>query len=187
MIGVLAFQGDFLEHLQTIEKINHKAIKVRTYEDLEKITHLIIPGGESTVIGKFLAQTNLDKIIKDRVSKKTLAVYGTCAGAILLAEKVISQQKINNLNLIQATLNRNAFGSQIDSFSQKLEFKPNKTNFSAVFIRAPKIVEYNQKSCQVLVSRSQEAVCLRQDKILISTFHPEIAGFLDIHKYFIKM
>jgi 5'-phosphate synthase pdxT subunit len=185
MIGVLAFQGDFLEHINIVLKLNKECFKIKTKEDLDKITHLIIPGGESTVIGKFLRQTALDLEIKKRVENNSLAIYGTCAGAILLANEVISEQKINNLSLIDAALKRNAFGSQIDSFTAELDFSPNSKTFSAVFIRAPKIVKYNQQACQVLVKKENEAVCLRQRRILISTFHPEISDFLDIHEYFI--
>jgi 5'-phosphate synthase pdxT subunit len=187
--GVLAFQGSFLEHLSSLQKLNQDPIKVKSRQDLDKISHLIIPGGESTVIGKFLKETGLDLEIKKRAKDQTLAIYGTCAGAILLADKVISKQKINSLKLIKTTINRNAYGSQIDSFSQKLEFKPNQKEFAAVFIRAPKIVDFDAESTEILVSNfnTKEVFALKQKRVLISTFHPELTDFLDIHDYFLSL
>jgi len=184
-IGILAFQGDFLEHQKAIESLGQKAILVRTLEDLAKIDYLIIPGGESTVIGKFLLETRLDKQIQKRVLQKELFVYGTCAGAILLCSEVISQRPINNLGLIHAKISRNSYGSQIDSFSQKIKFEANNQNFEAIFIRAPRILEFNEQKVKVLARFKNEILMLEEENVLISTFHPELVRPALIHQYFL--
>jgi pyridoxal 5'-phosphate synthase pdxT subunit len=186
-IGILAFQGDFFEHQRAVESLGQKAILVNQIKDLNKVDYLIIPGGESTVIGKFLLETKLGENIKNRVKiQKDLFVYGSCAGAILLCKKVISKQKINNLDLIEATISRNSYGSQINSFEQSLEFLPQKKYFRGIFIRAPKITYFNPKKTEILVNSQDQVFMLKQNSILISTFHPELIRPALIHEYFLN-
>ena len=186
-IGILAFQGDFLEHKEAVESLGKKTILVKSLKDLENINYLILPGGESTVIGKFLLETKLDKQICKRVlDKKDLVVYGTCAGAILLCKEVISDKPINNLGIIEAKISRNSYGSQINSFRQQIEFVPTKQEFEAIFIRAPRILDFNSKKVQVLAKYKQEILMLRQENVLISTFHPELIRPALIHDYFLN-
>ena len=184
-IGILGFQGDIEEHEAAIASLGHTNSRVKTLQDLENVSHLIIPGGESTVISKFLIKTKLDKAIQKKAQNKTLKIFGTCAGAIILAKEVDSPKPINNLKLIDAKLSRNAYGSQIHSFETKLNFLPTQTKFNAVFIRAPKIISRGHQT-KVLVKHQDEIVMLQQDNIFISTFHPELIRPASIHKYFCK-
>lgn len=190
-IGILAFQGDFLEHKEAVESFQKEVVLVRSQKDLQNINYLILPGGESTVIGRFLKESGLDKQIIDRVKNlKNLSVYGTCAGAILLCTEVISKKPINNLNLIEAKISRNSYGSQVHSFSQKIEFLPSKKSLEAIFIRAPKILDFNKDKVQVLAKYQKETLeeilILQQENVLISTFHPELIRPATIHDYFLN-
>lgn len=184
-IGILAFHGDIEEHQAAITSLGYTSKRIKYWEDLENLTHLIIPGGESTVVTKFFEKTDIDKEIIKRVKNKTLQVYGTCAGAILLANKVSSPVPIRNLGLIEATLSRNAYGSQIHSFETILEFAPTQEHFEAIFIRAPKIISFTDK-VKVLCKHQNEPVMLEQENVLISTFHPELIRPAIIHQYFLN-
>lgn len=185
-IGVLAIQGSFIEHFVVLEKLSKKhkfkPILVKTREDLQNISGLIIPGGESTVIGKLLAQYGMDTEIISR-AKQGVSVYGTCAGAILLAQKV-DDPHIKNLKLIDISIARNAYGRQQDSFETKIDF--NKKKIPAVFIRAPKILEVG-KRVEVLCEYEGEPVLVREKNILVGTFHPELTDSLAVHEYFVSM
>ena len=184
-IGILAFHGDIEEHEEAVASLGYSSIRLKYLEDLDSLTHLIFPGGESTVISKFLKKTGLDKAIQKRVKEKTLQVYGTCAGAILLASEVETQYPVNNLKLIDAKVSRNAYGSQMHSFETELEFKPTNQKFEAVFIRAPKIISHSKK-VQVICEHDQKPMMLEQDNVLISTFHPELIRPAVIHEYFLS-
>lgn len=184
-IGILAFQGDIEEHEDALKSLGYSSLRIKSKADLENITHLIIPGGESTVISKFLHWTGLDEEIKTRAQNKTLQIYGTCAGAILLATEVESNYPIHNLGLIEAKLSRNAYGSQINSFEAELEFKPTNQILKAIFIRAPKIISHSNKT-KVLCQYNTEVMMLEQENILISTFHPELIRPAIIHEYFLN-
>jgi 5'-phosphate synthase pdxT subunit len=186
--GILSFQGDIDEHQAAFASLGYDAIRVKTKEDLDSVTHLVMPGGESTTIGKILGMTGLDKDITQRVKAKTLTVFGTCAGAILLAKQVDSPTPVNNLRLIDVHISRNAYGSQIASFTEKLVFKPTHKTFEATFIRAPKIVSYAH-DLEVLVEKPgldpDPACMLRQDNVIISAFHPEYTRPAIVHEWFL--
>jgi len=122
-VGVLAFQGDFAEHMEILRGLSVTCSEVRTLADLQKCSHLIIPGGESTVMAKFLWESGVGEKIQERVHDGSLAVYGTCAGAILVAEDVTGKNAPRALNLIDITIDRNAYGAQIDSFETTLQIK----------------------------------------------------------------
>ncbi len=178
IIGVLALQGDFLEHLVALRKLKIPAIEVRNLTDIKKTAGLIIPGGESTVIGKLLISTGLDQWIKAQV-KTGYAVYGTCAGCILIAKQVDSEY---SLQLIDITVKRNAYGRQQDSFDEPVDSKIFK-NLSGVFIRAP-LISATGKNVTVLATHHQQPVLVQQGNVLASSFHPELTDDLSVHQYF---
>ena len=180
-VGVLAVQGDFAEHALILKKLKVQSKEIRTPKDLENIDGLIIPGGESTSIGKQIKELELVSAIK-KLEKKGLPILGTCAGAILLANKIIGKHEVK-LGLIHATLERNAYGRQNESFQTKLNAKIGKLNVA--FIRAPKIKKIGKK-VQILGMHGKEIVLAEENNILIATFHPEITGDLQVHAYFIS-
>ncbi|MFZ2189779.1 MAG: pyridoxal 5'-phosphate synthase glutaminase subunit PdxT [Candidatus Magasanikiibacteriota bacterium] len=185
-IGVLDIQGSVEEHLAVLQKISKKKkiipVLVKTPEDLVGLSGLILPGGESTTIGKLLKLYKLDKEIIKKV-KAGMAVWGTCAGAILLASEV-DDKNINNLNLINIGISRNAYGRQIDSFETEIDFINKK--IPAIFIRAPKINRVGD-DVQILAKNNNEVVAVRQNNILITTFHPELTDDTSVHEYFVEM
>ncbi len=176
-IGVLALQGDFREHITSLEAAGYPAIPVRTISEAEQTAGLIIPGGESTAIGKLLRSTKLDAWIIKRV-KQGYPVYGTCAGCVLLAKTVDSEY---SLQLIDITAQRNAFGRQVDSFETPLTFQGN--TITGMFIRAPRILKTHDTT-ETLIAYDKEPVLVRQKTILAGTFHPELSDSIIIHKYF---
>ncbi len=172
MIGVLAFHGGFAEHIAVLKKAGFECSEVRTLEDLAKVDGLIIPGGESTVIGKFLEKTGMGEAICERVKDANFRVYGTCAGMILLAK--------NRLGLLDIVVERNAYGRQVASFITDLEIDGKKLPVGH-FIRAPKII-FVGKGVEILASHEGVPVFVRQGNIWASSFHPELSGNTDIHK-----
>lgn len=171
IIGVLALQGDFIEHLNALRKLKIPCVEVRTVDDIKKTNGLIMPGGESTTISKLLTSTGLDSWLKTHV-KRGYAIYGTCAGAILLSK----------LKLINVVVQRNAYGRQLDSFDEPIESKTF-PKLRGVFIRAPKITTVG-KNAIILARHDGDPVLVQQGKILASTFHPELTDSLAVHRYF---
>lgn len=183
-VGVLSLQGAVEEHLEMIKRCNLEAIKVKTVGDLKKIDRLIIPGGESTAIGKLAKIYDLDREIIKK-GREGMPIFGTCAGMILLASKVMGIEQIR-FNLIDIVVERNAFGRQVDSFEVDLKIegfsgKP----FKAVFIRAPYIKKVG-KEVKVLAEFEGKMVMARQKNILVSSFHPELTKDLRVHQYFLS-
>ena len=209
VVGVLAFQGDFAEHIAVLHSLHVPALEVRSLEDLAKVDALILPGGESTVISKFLEESGVGKEIRRRAltplpplpartervrsggprgegEKGKLILYGTCAGAILLSKKGTGKNCPRTLGLIDVTIDRNAYGSQAESFEAKLSVKGLKDKIDTAFIRAPKITKIGRE-VEVLSSHEGVPVLVRQGNILIGTFHPEVRGNTKIHELFLKM
>ena len=183
-VGVLSLQGAVEEHLRMIEGCDFEGIKVKTIEDLEKVDRLIIPGGESTTIGKLAKIYGLDREIIKK-GKEGMPIFGTCAGMILLANKVVGNKQIR-FNLIDIVVERNAFGRQVDSFEVELKIKDfNGKPFKTVFIRAPYIKEAG-KEVKILAEFKGKIVMARQKNILVSSFHPELTDDLRVHKYFLS-
>ncbi len=184
-IGVLSLQGAFLEHIKAIEQLGVKAVKVRLPQDLDNISGLIIPGGESTVIGKLMSEYGFIKPLKLMI-KNGFPVYGTCAGLILLA-KDIGNTSQPTLGIMDITVERNAFGRQIDSFEENIIIKDIGNNpFRAIFIRAPIIRAAGQK-VKVLARLNDATIVAAEEKnILVTSFHPELTDDLRIHKYFLN-
>lgn len=180
-IGILALQGSIEEHKLMLGKCGVDSIEVRSAEDMKSIKGLIIPGGESTTIGKLMKTSNLDKEIKN----KKLPIYGTCAGAILLAKNIIGNYQ-PSLALMDISIKRNSYGRQIDSFETKLKIKNFKKAFNGVFIRAP-VIETIHNGVQVLSKFNNKPVLVQQGNLLASTFHPELTNDTRIHEYFIEM
>jgi len=181
---VLALQGDFREHRKSVEKLGVDVIEVRLPSDLTGVNGLIIPGGESTTIGKLMVRFGLDKAII-HYFKNGMAIYGTCAGAILLAKDIIDSDQ-PRLGLIDISIARNAYGRQVDSFEADLKIKEFIKPFRAMFIRAP-IINEIRNGVEILAMHDKEPVMLRKDRLLLTTFHPELTDDTRIHKYFIEM
>jgi 5'-phosphate synthase pdxT subunit len=184
LIGVLALQGDFREHIWALQRLGVEAFAVKTVSDLEKVDGLIIPGGESTSIGRIAQVTGVgEKIVQ--LAKEGLPIYGTCAGMILLAKRIVDHPEQYSFRLMDIVVQRNAYGRQIESFEVYLDVA-RLGKVKAVFIRAPKIVELG-KGVEVLASYENTPVLVQQGKLLASSFHPELTDDLRIHEYFVKM
>ncbi|HII17154.1 TPA: pyridoxal 5'-phosphate synthase glutaminase subunit PdxT [Candidatus Woesearchaeota archaeon] len=183
-IGILALQGDVIEHSRIIEKIGARPIDVRLPEDLQHCDALIMPGGESTTIGKLMVQYKLDSAIK-AFHKRRKPLYGTCAGAILLAKDIIESNQ-PRLSLADISIARNDYGRQIDSFEEDIAIKGFTRTFNAVFIRSP-VIKSVGDNVEVLAAYGKSPVLVRQGTILISTFHPELTGDTRVHKLFLGM
>jgi len=182
-VGVLSLQGAVEEHLNMIRRCGFEAVKVKTIKDLEKAERLIIPGGESTTIGKLARIYNLDEAIIKK-GREGMPIYGTCAGMILLAKEIQDSKQIR-FNLIDIVVERNAFGRQVDSFEADLEIKDiTGKPFKAIFIRAPYIKKVNS-GVRILAEFNGKIIMARQKNILVSSFHPELTNDLRIHKYFL--
>lgn len=192
-IGVIDIQGSVEEHLAVLAGIKIPAIAVKTKQDLEKVSGLIMPGGESTTISKLLRWTGLFEIIRQRATLpttnyklQTLSVWGTCAGAILLAKHVLNRPP-PTLQLMDITIERNAYGSQLDSFETELAILAlGKKKIPAVFIRAPQ-VKTASPNVQVLAEYDGHPVMLRQENLLATMFHPELTKDTRVHQYFFEM
>jgi 5'-phosphate synthase pdxT subunit len=186
-IGVLSLQGDFREHLATFAELAVPTVRVRKPAELVGISGLVIPGGESTVIDKLSKIYELREPIRGLI-KQGLPVFGTCAGLIMLANKLAdateTQETFGGLDV---EVQRNAFGSQVDSFETTLEFKGIPEPVSAAFIRAP-IVRSTGDDVEVLATLSDGTiVAVRQGNLLGISFHPEVCGETKVHEYFVEM
>ena len=179
-IGILNIHGSVSEHAKALKKLNVEPVFVKLPKDLDSISGLIIPGGESTTMGQLLEKFALDKAIKNFVLKGG-AVWGSCAGAILLANQVAGGP-VKGLGLLDIKIERNAYGRQLDSFETMVEFKKGK--IPAVFIRAPKIIKLGAK-VEELASYNNEVVAAQKENIFISTFHPELTDDLSFHQHFL--
>ena len=183
-IGVLALQGGVIEHLKQIEALGHKGIEVKVAEDFEKIDAIILPGGESTTIGKLLRITGLMEFLREKI-QGGMPVWGTCAGMILLA-KEIENQPFNYLGVMDIKVRRNAFGTQIDSFKTKKVIKSvSDKEIELVFIRAPYVLEAGT-DVDILCEVNGNIVAARQGNVLATSFHPELTNDLSFMRFFIE-
>lgn len=188
-IGILAVQGDFREHKNMLSGLGVETVEVRLPGHLEGCSGLIIPGGESTTIGKLAVEFGLMDPL--RAFGKSHAIWGTCAGAIFLSKDIHRNQPL--LGLMDITVERNAFGRQVDSFEVDLdvpclkELDPKEAPFHAVFIRAP-LIEAVHGDAQILARLSDDRiVAVRQGKLLATSFHPELTGDNHFHQYFVEL
>jgi len=188
-IGALALQGDFREHLAVLRSLGHEGVEVRTPEELAGVEALIIPGGESTTIGRLAVLHGLIEPIRRRV-RDGMPVLGTCAGMILLAGAT-TQHDQPQLGLLDVVVERNAFGRQVDSFEAELHIAGRDEPVHAVFIRAPWIHKAGT-DVEILASvvdphsGEERAVVVRQANVLATSFHPELTGETWIHELLIE-
>ncbi len=188
-IGVLALQGDFAEHITVLRNLGVDALEVRLPEQLEGLDGLIIPGGESTTIGKLAVDFKLLEPLRRFGEQK--AIWGTCAGAIFLSKDARRNQPL--LGLMDITVARNAFGRQVDSFETDLDVPalaqvgPRREPYHAIFIRAP-LIESVQGEARVLSSlKDGRIVAAEQGHWLATSFHPELTDDDRFHRYFLQL
>lgn len=187
IIGILGMQGAIAEHQEILLQIPHTKTRiVKTAKDLDCIDGLILPGGESTAIGKLLDYFSLKEILQEKIISG-LPVFGTCAGLILLA-KNIENQTNTHLATMDITVKRNGYGSQLDSFSTNLLIPTIDKNMPIplVFIRAPYITKTG-KDVEILATLDNKIIAARQKNMLVSSFHPELTCDLRFHQYFLSM
>lgn len=188
-IGVLALQGDFIEHHKMLERLGARVTQVRLPQHLQGLDGLIIPGGESTTIGKLAVEFGLMEPLKEFAQNH--AVWGTCAGAIFISKDTGRSQPL--LGLMDITVRRNAFGRQVDSFQIDLdvpvlkEVDPGERPFPAVFIRAPLIEKTNGTTAVLASLEDGTIVAARQGRWLATSFHPELTDDDRFHRYFTEM
>lgn len=188
-IGVLALQGDFAEHIVMLKKLGAETAEVRLPKHLAGLDGLILPGGESTTIGKLMVAYDLLEAIRD--FGQGHAIWGTCAGAILLSKDARREQPL--LGLMEITVERNAFGRQVASFEAALDIEPLKQAtgtdepFHAVFIRAPIIESVHGKAEVICALEDGRIVAAQQGHLLATSFHPELTGDTRFHQYFLSL
>ncbi|MTK13053.1 MAG: pyridoxal 5'-phosphate synthase glutaminase subunit PdxT, partial [Clostridiaceae bacterium] len=179
-IGVLSIQGGVREHINHVKALGADAIEIKKLEDLQGIDGLILPGGESTVIGKILRERNLLNPLREKIISG-LPVWGTCAGMILLAKEIDSED-ITHLSVMDIKVRRNAYGRQIDSFEAEDAIEGiAQEPIPLVFIRAPYIVGVGDK-VKILHKLNGNIVAAVQDNILVTSFHPELTNDFKFHK-----
>jgi pyridoxal 5'-phosphate synthase pdxT subunit len=186
VVGVLALQGDFREHLAVLAELGAKGVPVRRPSELDQVDGLIIPGGESTVMDKLSRAFGLADPLKQRIADG-LPVYGTCAGLILLADTVLDaiegQQTIGGLDV---AVRRNAFGNQLESFETDLDVEGfDGPAVHAAFIRAPVVERMGERVTAMASLEDGRVVAVRQGNLLGTSFHPEITGELRFHRAFL--
>jgi 5'-phosphate synthase pdxT subunit len=186
-IGVLALQGAFIEHIHMLKQLGVAAAEVRLPEDLKNLDGLIIPGGESTTIGKLAVTYQLmDPLRQFTVNKP---VWGTCAGMILMAREIGMDQPL--LGVMDIVVERNAFGRQKDSFQQDLYVTVLKNGdsspFPGIFIRSPRLVQTRGRAVQIASLPDGTPVAAVENKLLATAFHPELTGDTRFHQYFLSL
>jgi len=186
-IGILSMQGDIEEHEAVLEKIGIDSIRVKKSADLNNIQGLIFPGGESTTMIRLLKISGLIEPLKEKIGISKMPVFGTCAGMILLSRGIENYPEQETLGLIDITVERNAFGRQIDSFAERISVPAvSKGMIEAVFIRAP-IIAKVFPGVEVLAEYKGQVVFARQENVIVSSFHPELTQDLSVHTYFLSM
>ncbi|MGE5390856.1 MAG: pyridoxal 5'-phosphate synthase glutaminase subunit PdxT [Deltaproteobacteria bacterium] len=181
-IGVLALQGAFIEHQHAFECCGADCAQVRSAREIEEIDGLVIPGGESTTIGRLLREYDLGDVVLNRAAQG-MPIWGTCAGMILLAKDIADSDQYR-LGLMDIRVKRNAYGRQVDSFESELDIA-GLGQARGVFIRAP-YVESVWNDARVLCTYRDRIVMVEQGPNLATAFHPELTDSLDVHKYFLS-
>lgn len=183
-IGVLAMQGAYEEHINKLKDLNVDTVKIRSENDLENLDGIIIPGGESTTMGKLIDTLGIHNKLKEKIHSG-IPIWGTCAGMILLAD-CIEGQEYRYLSTMNIEVKRNAYGRQLGSFNTKADMKDAGKDIEMVFIRAPYIKKVGN-NVEVLSIVNNNIVAAREDNMLVTSFHPEITDDNRVHKYFIDM
>jgi 5'-phosphate synthase pdxT subunit len=195
-IGILSIQGDVAENVSAIESAlkelgtNGNVIEVKTPEQISTLDGLIIPGGESTMIGQLSLVNGSLKHIKEKI-ESGMPVFGICAGLILLSknakDRVIGNTDQPLLDLLDVEVERNSFGRQRDSFEAEISLEPvNISSFHGVFIRAPSISDLGS-DVEIISKFNEKIVAVKQGNILATAFHPELTTDISLHKYFVKI
>jgi 5'-phosphate synthase pdxT subunit len=184
-VGVLALQGDVREHVAALRRLGAETVEVRTAEALGDLDALVIPGGESTTIGKLADRYGLLEPLRARIAAG-MPVLGTCAGMILLAAGTTSDREQHHLGVLDVTVARNAFGPQVASFEVALDVEGLDEPVWGVFIRAPWVARAGE-SVEVLASVDGHPVMVRQGRILATSFHPELGGDDRVHTLLLEM
>ena len=186
-IGVLAFQGDVLEHLRALRRSGARAIQVRTEADLDAIDGIVLPGGESTTIGKLLDRFGLLAPLRQRI-RAGLPAFGTCAGMILLSAELDQERPQPLLGVLAVRTRRNAYGRQVDSFDTVLDVAGLEGGpVDVSFIRAPRVERVLSDDVEVLAEVDGHPVVVRQGRILAAAFHPEVTGDDRLHRLFVEL
>jgi len=186
-IGVLALQGAVREHIQMIERCGARGVGIKRPSGLSDVNGLIIPGGESTAIGKLIDEYGFAGPIKE-MAARGVPIYGTCAGLILVAKRVKGRHG-TILGLADVTVERNAFGRQVDSFEREIALsgiEEEERPFRAVFIRAP-VIEETGPGVQAMARLEEGVVLARDGNVLLGAFHPELTDDVRLHRYFLEM
>jgi 5'-phosphate synthase pdxT subunit len=185
-VGVVGLQGDVREHANALAGAGATPVVVKQAHDLASVDALVVPGGESTTIGKLLARFGLLEPITRR-ARSGMPLYGTCAGLILMAKEIAGTQDApDRLGLMDVVVRRNAYGRQVDSFEADVDVEGLSEPFRAVFIRAP-LVEQVGRDVDVLARHDGDPVLVRQGRLLGSSFHPEMTPDARVHELFVSM
>ncbi|WP_322908125.1 pyridoxal 5'-phosphate synthase glutaminase subunit PdxT [Paenibacillus campi] len=183
-IGVLALQGAVAEHIRSLQLAGAEAVSVKRVDELDELDGIVIPGGESTTIGKLMRKYDFMDALQ-QFSAQGKPIFGTCAGLIVLAERIVGQEQAH-LSLMDMTVCRNAFGRQKESFETDLTITGINEPARAVFIRAP-LIESVGANVEVLSVYNDEIVAARQQHLLACSFHPELTDDYRLHQYFVEM
>ncbi len=181
--GVAAIQGDFEKHLISLRKIGAEAKEVRTPEELAKVDRLIIPGGESTTVGMLMQRFGLGEAIQERAAAG-MPIWGTCMGMIMMASRIEDRQQYS-LGLLDITVRRNAFGAQVHSFEDEVKVVGLNHPVTAVFIRAPIVVEMGA-GVEEMASYEGKIVAVRKGSLMGTSFHPELTDDTSLHGFFLN-
>ena len=185
-VGVLGLQGDVREHVGALERAGATPVVVKTIDALASVDALVLPGGESTTIGKLLDRFELLGPLRERAAEG-MPLYGTCAGAILMSRTIAGPQDAPfRIPVLDIATRRNAYGRQVDSFETDLAIEGLDSPFRAVFIRAP-VIERVDEGVEVLAAVDGDPVLVRQGVNLASTFHPEMTGDNRVHQLFVSI
>jgi 5'-phosphate synthase pdxT subunit len=183
-IGILAVQGDYEAHAKVFERLGAECVMVRSFEDMDGVEAMVLPGGESTTQLKFLSEEGLEGAIR-ALAERGGAIFGTCAGAILLGREVRNPPQAS-LGLADIVVTRNAYGRQLSSEVRLGNSKLKDTPLEMVFIRAP-VIEALGPGVEVLAESEGKPVLVRDGRVLVATFHPELTGDATVHEYFLKL
>jgi 5'-phosphate synthase pdxT subunit len=185
-IGVLALQGAFAAHAERLRAVGASTREVRTPAQLKVVDALVVPGGESTTMSNLLGSTELFDPIADRLGDG-MPVFGTCAGMILLADKILDgRDDQRHFGVLDITVRRNGYGRQVDSFETELDLRDEEQPFHGVFIRAPR-VEAVGPDVDILASHDGDPVLVRQGQLLAACFHPELTDDVRLHAQFVDL
>ena len=181
--GVLALQGDFREHARALSHAGASVVEVRNAEDVSGVDCLVVPGGESTTIGTLARAYGLVQPVRDRAAAG-MPIFGTCAGMIVMAQRVAGGEPL--FGLMDIGVQRNAYGRQVDSFEDDVTVEGIEHPVRGVFIRAPRITDVGA-GVRVLAIHEGAPVVLQQGSLLVSSFHPELIGEIGLHRYLLQL